>query len=91
MVRDLRLRARLAGDRNLLWQEEQKRNGWMWENALRRHNFVGFIGEVLKGVTRAELKADTYDRWVQGAKATTKKRLEEKRKGAGASMKEIDA
>ena len=50
MVRDLRVRAREFGDQEALYREEQKRNEWQFENALRRHNFVGFAGEVLKGV-----------------------------------------
>ena len=44
VVRDLRLRAREIGDQDWLYREEQKRTGWQWENALRRHNFIGFVG-----------------------------------------------
>lgn len=47
MVRDLRIRAREFGDQEGLEREERKRNEWQFENALRRHNFVGFAGEVL--------------------------------------------
>jgi ubiquitin carboxyl-terminal hydrolase L5 len=83
MVRDLRIRAQELGDSNMLYQEEQKRNAWMWENALRKHNFVGFIGEVVKGVTGAKLGEGEgkYEEWIEGAKAVTKKRVEEKQKG----------
>ena len=82
MVRDLRIRAQEIGDRDMLHQEEQKRNAWQWENALRRHNFIGFIGEVLKGVTASKLRHGdgAYDQWVEGAKSKTKARVEEKRK-----------
>ncbi|KAF4982033.1 hypothetical protein FZEAL_2283 [Fusarium zealandicum] len=52
MCRDLRQRARDFGDQELLEREERKRRDWMFENALRRHNFVGFAGEVLKGAVR---------------------------------------
>ena len=80
MVRDLRLRAQEIGDRDMIYQEQQKRNAWMWENALRRHNFVGFIGEVVKGITGAKLREGAHEKWIVEAKAKTKKRLEEKRK-----------
>ncbi|KAL6863226.1 hypothetical protein ACO1O0_003471 [Amphichorda felina] len=55
MCRDLRVRAREFGDAELLEREERKRRDWLFENALRRHNFVGFAGEVLKGVVEAKL------------------------------------
>ena len=82
MVRDLRIRAQEVGDQNMLYQEEQKRNAWQWENALRRHNFVGFTGEVLKGVAGSKLKEgdEAYGKWIEEAKARTKARIEEKKK-----------
>lgn len=85
MVRDLRLRAKETGDHDWIYREEQKRHGWKWENALRRHNFVGFVGEVLKGVVESKLQEGTgaYDRWVEDAKAKTKTRLEERGKHGG--------
>lgn len=85
MVRDLRLRAREIGDQDWLYREEQKRNAWQWENALRRHNFVGFVGEVLKGVVSSKLQegGGAYDKWVEDAKAKTKTRLEERGKRGG--------
>lgn len=86
MVRDLRLRAQEVGDQDMLYQEQRKRNAWQWENALRRHNFVGFIGEVLKGVAKQKLGEGngSYEEWIDTAKAKTKGRLDEKGKaGAG--------
>ncbi|KAL8738797.1 MAG: hypothetical protein Q9181_000475 [Wetmoreana brouardii] len=85
IVRDLRIRAREIGDQDWLYQEEQKRNAWQWENALRRHNFIGFIGEVLKGVVGSKLQwGDTkYGEWVEEAKSKTTKRVEERHKGQG--------
>lgn len=81
MVRDLRLRAREIGDQEWLNREEQKRNGWQWENALRRHNFVGFTGEILKGVVRSKLQdhGGLYNDWVEEAKAKTQARMQQKR------------
>ncbi|KJZ79351.1 hypothetical protein HIM_01502 [Hirsutella minnesotensis 3608] len=67
VCRDLRVRAREFGDDELLEREERKRRDWLFENALRRHNFVGFAGEVLKGVVRAKLDAggdQAVDAWV---------------------------
>ena len=92
MVRDLRIRAQEVGDQGMLIEEEQKRNAWQWENALRRHNFVGFIGEVLKGMTGSKLKegSEAYERWVEGAKARTKARVAEKAK-AGGDINELGA
>lgn len=67
MCRDLRVRAKEFGDDDLLEREERKRKEWHFENALRRHNFVGFAGEVLKGVATAKLKEggdDAVKKWV---------------------------
>ncbi|KAJ4373186.1 hypothetical protein N0V83_003478 [Neocucurbitaria cava] len=81
-VKDLRIRAREIGDEDGLEQQEDKRMQWLWENSLRRHNFVGFVGELLKGVVKAKLEAGggAYDKWVEEAKGRTKKRREEARK-----------
>jgi ubiquitin carboxyl-terminal hydrolase L5 len=81
-VRDLRIRAREIGDEEELEQQEDRRAQWLWENSLRRHNFVGFVGELLKGVVKAKLAEGegSYDKWVEEAKGRTKKRREEARK-----------
>jgi ubiquitin carboxyl-terminal hydrolase L5 len=81
-VRDLRLRAREIGDEEELEQQEDKRAQWLWENSLRRHNFVGFVGELLKGVAKAKLDqgGGAYDKWVDEAKGRTKKRRDDARK-----------
>ncbi|UPX16433.1 Ubiquitinyl hydrolase 1 [Ascochyta rabiei] len=81
-VRDLRLRARELGDDEGLEDQEDKRAQWLWENSLRRHNFVGFVGELLKGVVKAKLEqgGGAYDKWVDEAKGRTKKRREDARK-----------
>lgn len=65
-----------------LEEQEEKRNSWLWENALRRHNFVGFVGELMKGVTKAKLAqgGGVYDKWVEDAKAKTRKRVEDRKK-----------
>lgn len=67
MCRDLRVRAREFGDEELLEREERKRKDWLFENALRRHNFVGFAGEVVKKVVENKLDAggdDAVKKWV---------------------------
>lgn len=89
MVRDLRIRAREIGDFELLAREERKRRDWQFENALRRHNFVGFAGEVLKGVVAAKLKEGgdaAYNTWVDDATTKMKKRIDERKKGTGAGQ-----
>ncbi|KAI9863439.1 MAG: hypothetical protein M1813_003881 [Trichoglossum hirsutum] len=80
MVQDLRIRALEIGDQDWLYRENQKRNAWQWENALRRHNFVGFINEILKGVVRSKLKegGPAYDQWVEEASSRTLARMEGK-------------
>lgn len=86
MVRDLRIRAREIGDHELLEREQRKRRDWRFENALRRHNFVGFAGEVLKGVVASKLKEggeDAYKKWVDDATGKMKHRAETKRKAGG--------
>ena len=85
MVRDLRIRAREIGDFELLAREERKRKDWQFENALRRHNFIGFAGEVLKGVVAAKLKEGgdaAFEKWVDEAKGKMRKRMEERKRGA---------
>ncbi|EPE36108.1 Cysteine proteinase [Glarea lozoyensis ATCC 20868] len=84
MVKDLRIRARDFGDQEALYREDQKRSEWQFENALRRHNFIGFAGEVLKGVIGEKLKAgpEAYEKWIEDAKKKTKERAEEQKKGS---------
>ena len=91
MRKDPRVQAQEIGDMETLRSEQRKRNEWQWENALRRHNFVGFIGELTKGVVRDKLKEGdkAYDAWVDGAKAKTKARMEERRR-KGATADEMD-
>ena len=90
MVRDLRIKAREQGDQEALYLEEQKRITWQWENALRRHNFVGFVGELAKGVVAAKLKSGDYSKWVEEAKAKTAKRAAGRTKlGAGADEMDV--
>jgi len=79
LCRDLRIQAREIGDVETLAREKRKRTQWEWENALRRHNFVGFTGEILKAVVRQKLSDGEYEGWVKGAKEATEKRLKEKR------------
>lgn len=86
MVRDLRIQAHAIGDMEGLQREEAKRNEWQFENALRRHNFVSFAAEVLKGVVRAKLAEggnESYEKWVEEAKGATKKRMQEQNKKEG--------
>ncbi|KAG6008811.1 hypothetical protein E4U21_003840 [Claviceps maximensis] len=67
MCRDLRIRARDFGDQELLAREDGKRREWHFENALRRHNFIGFAGEVLKGVVGKKLEQggdSAVDAWI---------------------------
>ena len=91
MVRDLRIKAREIGDMEMLEREEKKRRDWRFENALRRHNFVGFAGEVLKGVVAQKLKTGgeaAYKTWVDDATKKMTQRMEQKKK-AGAEDVEM--
>ncbi|KAI0909002.1 ubiquitin carboxyl-terminal hydrolase [Ustulina deusta] len=93
MVRDLRVRAREIGDAEALEREQRKRRDWQFENALRRHNFVGFAGAVLRGVVEDKLAEGgdaAYEKWVEEAKTRTKQRLENKRKGGGGGDVEME-
>lgn len=82
MVKDLRARAAEIGDQDWVSREEQKRVDWQWENALRRHNFLGFVGEIMKGVAGKKLEEgeEAYEKWVEDAKAETKREMEKKGK-----------
>ncbi|KAI9766928.1 MAG: hypothetical protein M1840_006225 [Geoglossum simile] len=77
LVRDLRIRALEIGDQDRLYGEKQKRSAWQWENTLRRHNFIGFIDEMLKGVVRSKLEEGdaAYDQWIEEASSKTKARM----------------
>ena len=90
MVRDLRIRAREIGDRDWLDREEQKRAAWQWENALRRHNFVGFVSEVLKAVVKVKLAegGGAYEKWVEEAMAKAKNRMEERAKKGNVAVED---
>ncbi|KAK1760922.1 ubiquitin carboxyl-terminal hydrolase [Echria macrotheca] len=95
MVRDLRIRAREIGDMELLAREERKRKDWQFENALRRHNFVGFINEVLQGVVAAKIKEGgdaAVEQWVEDGKKKLEKRIAEHRKKgtAGGGGEDVD-
>lgn len=83
VVQDPRPRAREIGDVETLEREERKRAAWAWENTLRRWNFVGFIGEMMKGVARMKETQDgsgkAFDEWVNNAKTATQKRLNMRR------------
>lgn len=86
MCRDLRVRAREFGDDELLAREERKRRDWQFENALRRHNFVGFAGELLKGVVDAKLREGgdaAVDKWVDESLERRKAAEKALRKGDG--------
>ncbi|KAI9884328.1 MAG: hypothetical protein M1823_003889 [Watsoniomyces obsoletus] len=92
VVKDQRISAREEGDVGKLMREEHKRVEWRRENALRRHNFVGFTGEVLKCVVRQKLGEKKgegeagmggYEKWVEEAKRKTRRRMEERGKGRG--------
>jgi ubiquitin carboxyl-terminal hydrolase L5 len=84
VCRDLRISAQMIGDQETLARERRKRSQWEWENALRRHNFVGFTGEILKGVVAQKVKDGSYAAWVDESKKTTEKRLKERRARAEA-------
>ncbi|PYI07091.1 ubiquitin carbon terminal hydrolase [Aspergillus sclerotiicarbonarius CBS 121057] len=77
VVRDLRVGAGEIGDVEALEREERKRRGWAWENTLRRLNFVGFIGEVVKGVVgmKEGEGEGRFEEWVETAKGETQKNL----------------
>ncbi|ERT02320.1 ubiquitin carboxyl-terminal hydrolase L5 [Sporothrix schenckii 1099-18] len=87
-VRDRRLQARELGDTELLAREARKRRDWQFENALRRHNFVGFAHEVLEGVVEGKLregeaegKGDAaYQTWVGNATTRFERRMQDKQR-----------
>lgn len=83
MIRDPRVAATEIGDFEMVKREQDKREAWKWENALRKHNFVGFAHEVLKGVIGAKLKEGTYDKWITETREKVKQRLEERKAKGG--------
>ena len=83
LTRDPRPAMRAAGDADGLARERRRREAWAWENALRRHNLVGFVGEVLRGVVgqavRKEPDGAAYKSWIEEGVAKTEGRLEKER------------
>ncbi|KND88524.1 Ubiquitin carboxyl-terminal hydrolase 2 [Tolypocladium ophioglossoides CBS 100239] len=93
MCRDLRIRAREFGDSELLAREERKRRDWLFENALRRHNFVGFAGEVLKGVVKERLEQggdDGVQKWVDESLERRKTAEKGLRRAAGGGDEDVE-
>lgn len=78
---DLRARAREVGDWEGAAQQEARRREWAWENALRRHNFLGFAGQLLREVVRGKLAegGGRYEAWVEAAKGETERKWRDKR------------
>ncbi|KAK7425395.1 hypothetical protein QQZ08_008074 [Neonectria magnoliae] len=92
MCGDLRQRARDFGDTERLAREERKRRDWQFENSLRRHNFVGFAGEVLKGVVTEQLAKGgdaAVDTWVKESLERRKVAEQALRRGGGGD-KDVD-
>ena len=95
MCRDLRVSARALGDAEALTREDRRRRDWQFENALRRHNFVGFAGAVLKAVVASKVAEDgegagAYKKWIDESAKRTRHRLETRRKGGGGGGGEED-
>ena len=91
MREDARISAKAIGDYERLEQAERERREWKWENALRRHNFVGFVGELMKGVTGQKVKGGQYEQWIEDGKTATKKRVEDrKRRGQGGDEMDVE-
>ncbi|KAL9052920.1 MAG: hypothetical protein Q9162_005098 [Coniocarpon cinnabarinum] len=94
VCRDLRVRCRELGNEDGLEREERKRKDWAWENALRRHNFIGFAGEVVKAVASQKQReggTEAVKGWLEEARKTTRKRLEERAKGKSGGEMDVDA
>ncbi|KAK6352964.1 hypothetical protein TWF696_004954 [Orbilia brochopaga] len=81
VIRDPRITAKSIGDEEMLAREEQKRKDWARENELRRHNFVGFTYELLKGVVKQKVQDGTYDDWIKQTKADNLKKAMAAKKG----------
>lgn len=93
MTKDLRLMAKERGDQWALENEERKRREWLYENALRQHNFIGFTGQILKGVISMKLKQGGeggYNKWIDEAKEATNKRMKDKKSRRTQTGDEMD-
>ena len=90
MIRDPRVRAAEIGDQETLQREEARRAAWLWENELRRHNFVGFTHEVLRAVVADKVKKGEFGEWVDGSWDKARKRVEERKKAGGAGGDDVD-
>lgn len=72
MIKDPRVKAKEIGDADTLERENLKREAWLWENELRRHNFVGFLHEITKVVARKKLDEGNFEPWISQAKERAK-------------------
>ncbi|RPA75829.1 ubiquitin carboxyl-terminal hydrolase 2 [Ascobolus immersus RN42] len=77
VTQDKRIRARELGDEETLEAENKKREEWKFENELRKHNFVGFTIELLRGVVKDKIKTGEYDAWVKDATDKAQARIAE--------------
>ena len=87
LTRDLRNKAREAGDATALVREEERRRGWAWENELRAWGgWVGFTGMVLRGTAEwvgagggaSDSSGGGFEGWVSEARGRTKERVRSK-------------
>jgi ubiquitin carboxyl-terminal hydrolase L5 len=78
LKQDPRIKAREIGDNHELSLQERKRRHWVEENALRSHNFVDFIGELMKVVVDAKVDKGEYDQWIDAAKKKTLERVKKR-------------
>jgi len=81
VVQDQRIKAVEIGDEEMLSREDEKRTQWETENELRRHNFVGFIRELLKGVVKEKLKDGSYETWLEDVKKQNLEKAQAAKKG----------
>jgi ubiquitin carboxyl-terminal hydrolase L5 len=82
MIKDPRINAREIGDTLTLQVEEEKRQEWIMENSLRRHNFVAFVSELMKGVIKAKNAEgeESYRNWIEEAKSRTQERVSKRKR-----------
>ncbi len=67
--KDRRQYLREVGDEQGLRREEVKRQRWEKDNAMRSHNFVAFIYQLLHTTVREKGKDGSYDSWLNGTKS----------------------
>lgn len=77
---DIRLQAARIGDSAAVAAEDARRREWKNDVALKQSNLLGFVGELMKGVTAQKLQDNSWNQWIDASKKRTSDKLDARAK-----------